>query len=101
MQRAMCRIQLKDRKSCELEADIDLKEALGELAMANGVHWHRHVLNKEDGHVLSRMLQFKVEGQKRERRSEKGMGEASERRMHKCWVEEGKCTLLSEAMSWH
>ena len=27
---------------------------LEQLAMANSVHWHGHVLRREDGHVLRR-----------------------------------------------
>ena len=37
-----------------------LKETIGQLAMANCVHWHGHVLRREDAHVLRRALDFEV-----------------------------------------
>ena len=36
--------------------------------MANSVHWYGHVLRREDGHVLSRTLDFEVEGQRKKGR---------------------------------
>ena len=46
MVRAMCGVQLKDRKRSTYLIFI--------LAMANNVHWHGHVLRREDGHVNRR-----------------------------------------------
>ena len=31
---------------------------------ANAVHWHDHVLRRENGHVLRRALDLEVEGQR-------------------------------------
>ena len=45
---------------------LGLKYAMDQLVMANCVHWHVHVLRREDGYVLSRALDFEVEGQKKE-----------------------------------
>ena len=28
--------------------------------MANNVHWHHHVLRREDGHIMRRALDFEV-----------------------------------------
>ena len=64
MVREICGAQLKDRKrSTDLMFMLCLKETIDQLAMANSVHWHGHVLRREDGHVLRRALDFEVEGQ--------------------------------------
>ena len=33
--------------------------------MANSVRWYGHVLRREDGYVLRRVLDFEVEGQRK------------------------------------
>ena len=38
-------------------------EIMDQLAMADSVCWDRHVLRREDGHVMRRALEFEVEGQ--------------------------------------
>ena len=43
-------------------------ETVDQLAMANSVHWHSHVLRREDGHILRRVLEFEVEGQRKKGR---------------------------------
>ena len=53
MMRAMCGVQLKDRKRAR-ELMLSLNETIDRLAMANCVHC---VLRMEDGHVL-RMVMF-------------------------------------------
>ena len=48
-------MQLKDRKrSLDLMFMLGFKETMDQLAMANSVHWHGHVLRREDGHILRR-----------------------------------------------
>ena len=80
MMRAMCGVQLKDRKrSMDLMFKLGLKEAINHLAMANSVRWYGHVLSREDGHILRRALDFEVEGQRKKGRP---------RRMWKKQVEE-------------
>ena len=37
-----------------------LKEDKDLLAMAGSVRWYGHVLRREDGHVLRRVLDFEV-----------------------------------------
>ena len=55
--RAMCRVQLKDRKlSTDLMLMFGWNETIDQLAIANSVHWYGHVLRREDGHVLKRAL---------------------------------------------
>ena len=53
MVRAMCGVQLKDRKrSTDLMFMLGSKESIDQLTMANSVRWYGHVLRREDGHVL-------------------------------------------------
>ena len=53
MMRAMCGVQPKDRKrSTDFMFMLGFKETIDQLAMANSVRWHGHVLRREDGHVL-------------------------------------------------
>ena len=69
MVRAMCGVQLKDRKrSTDFMFMLGLNEIIDQLAMANSVCWYGHVLRKEDGHVLRRALYFEVEGQRKKGR---------------------------------
>ena len=52
MVRAMCRVQLKDRKkSTDLMFMLALNETMDQLTMANSVHCYGHVFNREDGHI--------------------------------------------------
>ena len=41
---------------------------IDQLAMTNSVRWYGHVLRREDGHVLRRALDFKVDGQRKKER---------------------------------
>ena len=38
-----------------LGADAGLREPIDQLAMANSVRWHGHVLRREDRHLLRRV----------------------------------------------
>ena len=79
-ERAMCGEQLKDRKRyTDLMHKQGLKETIHQLAIANSVHWHGHVLMREDGHVLRRAVDHEVEGQRKKGRS-KEEGENKGRR---------------------
>ena len=62
---AIGEVQLKDRNLfiC-LMFMLGLSETTDQLAMADSVHWHVHVLRREDGHALRRALNFEVEGQR-------------------------------------
>ena len=65
MVRAMCGVQLKNRKrSPDLMFMLGLKEAMDQLAMANSVRWYGHVFRRKDGHVSRRALDFEDEGQR-------------------------------------
>ena len=62
MVRAMCGVQLNDRKrSTDLMFMLGLSETIDQLAMANCVRWYGHVLRREDGHVLRRALDLEDE----------------------------------------
>ena len=41
---------------------LGLSETINQFAMENNIHWYGHVLRREDGHVLRRVLVFEVEG---------------------------------------
>ena len=69
MVRAMCGVQLKDRKiSKDLMFMLGLTETIDQLAMANNVHWYGYELRREDGHILRRTLYLEVEGQRKKGR---------------------------------
>ena len=69
MVRAMCGVQLKERKrSIDLYKMLMLgmNKTIDQLAMANSVCWCGRVLRREDGHrVLRRALHFEVGGQRK------------------------------------
>ena len=66
MVRAMCGVQLKDRKrSTDLMFMFGLSATIDQLAIANSVRWYGHVLRREDRHVLRRAIDFKVESQRK------------------------------------
>ena len=50
------------KRYTDLMLMLGLKEAIDQLAMANSVRWHCHMLRREDGHVLRKALYFEVEG---------------------------------------
>ena len=57
--RFMCCVQLKDRKiSKDLMLGLDV--SIGQLTMANSIHWYGCVLKREDGHVLERLYIFRL-----------------------------------------
>ena len=47
---------------------LGLNEAIGRLAIANGVCRYGHVLRRENDHVLNKALDFEVEGQRKKGR---------------------------------
>ena len=54
-----------EKRSMDLMFMLGLNETIDQLAMANSVCWHGHVLRREDGHILRRALDFEVEGQRK------------------------------------
>ena len=94
MVRAMCGVQLKDRK-----ISVDLMSMLGWyvttdlLAMVSSARWYGHVSRREDGHVLRRGLDIEVEGQKKKGRPKRTWKKQVEEEMCEGWFEKGRCTL--------
>ena len=61
MFRAMCGAKLMDRRRTEDLMELKgLKETVIQMAKANGVRWYRHLLRRDDGHVLRKALEFEV-----------------------------------------
>ena len=48
-----------------------LKETVVRMAKANGVRRYGHVLRKNDGHVLRKVLEFEVKGNRKRERPKK------------------------------
>ena len=46
-------------------------ETVVQMAKANGVNWYRHVLRRDDRHVLRKALEFEVKGKRKRGRSKK------------------------------
>ena len=36
-----------------------------QIAKVNGVRWYRHVLRRDDGHILRKALEFEVKGKRK------------------------------------
>ena len=72
MVRAMCGAKLMEKKRTEdLMELLGLKETDVQMAKANGVSWYRHVLRRDDGHVLRKALEFEVRGKRKPGRPKK------------------------------
>ena len=64
--RAMCGVRLMDKKMTEdLMELLGLEETVIQMAKANAVGWYGHVLESEDGHVLTMALEFEVKGRRK------------------------------------
>ena len=57
MMRVMCGVKIiEKRKSQELMSLLSFKDTLDGLARASGVQWYGHVLRRDNGDVLRRVL---------------------------------------------
>ena len=45
---------------------LGLKETVVQMAKANGVRWYRHVLRRDNGHVLNKASEFEVKGKRKQ-----------------------------------
>ena len=45
---------------------LRLKETVVHMAKANGVRWYEHVLRRDDGHILRKVLEFEVKGKRKQ-----------------------------------
>ena len=72
MVRAVCGAKLMKKKRTEdLMEMLGLKETVVQMAKMNGVRWYRHVLRRDDGHVLRKALEFEVKGKRKRGRPKK------------------------------
>ena len=94
MVRAMCGLQLKDRKrSTDLMFVLGLSETMDQLAMEDSVRWYGHMLMREDGHVLRRALDGVVEGEREENEAEEDVEGEGYGGKYKGWFGKGRCIL--------
>ena len=64
--RAMCGAKLMEKKRTgDLMEMLVLKETVVQMAKVNGVRWYRHVLRRDDVHVLRKALEFEVKGKRK------------------------------------
>ena len=55
-----------EKESPDLMEMLGLRETvLVQMAKENGVRWYRHVLRRDDGHVLRKALEFEVKGKRK------------------------------------
>ena len=65
-ERAMCGAKLMEKKRTgDLMEMLGLKETVVQMAKANGVRWYGHVLRRDDGHVLRKVLESEVRGKRK------------------------------------
>ena len=50
---------------------LGLKETVVQMAKVNEVRWDRHVLWRNDGHILRKALEFEVKGKRKRGRPKK------------------------------
>ena len=72
MVRAICSAKLTEKKRTEdLMETLGLKETVVQMAKANGVRWYGHVIRRDDGHVLRKVLESEVKGKRKRGRPKK------------------------------
>ena len=57
---------MEKKRTEDLMEMLGLKETVVQMAKVNGVRWYRHVLRRDDGHVLRKALEFEVKGKRRQ-----------------------------------
>ena len=60
----ICGFFIEKRRSQELMSLLDLEDTFDRLASVSGVRWYGHVLRRNNGAVLTRVLDFKVAGRR-------------------------------------
>ena len=50
---------------------LGLKEAVVQMTKVNRMRWLGHVLRRDDGHVLRKVLEFEVKGKRKQGRPKK------------------------------
>ena len=66
-----------DGEKEDLMEMLGLKETVVQMAKANGVRWYGHVLQRDYGHVLRKVLEFEVKGKRKRGRPKKSVEDAS------------------------
>ena len=56
---------MEKKRTGDLMEMLALKETVVQMAKANGVRQYRHVLRRDDGHVLRKALEFEVKGKRK------------------------------------
>ena len=65
-ERVICGAKLMQKKRREdLMEVLAMKEAVIQMAKANGVRWYGYLLRKNDGHVLIKAMEFEVKGKRK------------------------------------
>ena len=62
---------MEKKRTEDLMEMLRLKEAVVQMAKANGVRWYGHVLRRDDGYVLRKALEFEVKGKRKRERPKK------------------------------
>ena len=69
---AMCGAKKMEKKRTEyLMEMLGLKDTVVQMAKANGVRWFVHVLRRDDGHILRKVLEFEVKSKRKRGRPKK------------------------------
>ena len=93
MERAMCGVQLNERKIRNLPSNLDMNETINQLAMANSECWYYNVIWWEDGYVLRKAFHVEAEGQ-REKEARKGNGRRRLRKRSRTSFDHRRCSSL-------
>ena len=56
---------MEKQRTEDLLEILGLKETVVQMAKAYGVRCYGHVLRRDDGHVLRKVLEFKVKGKRK------------------------------------
>ena len=62
---------MEKKRTQDLMEMLRLTETVVQMAVVNGVRWYGHVLIRDDGHVLRKVLEFKVKGKRKRGRPKK------------------------------
>ena len=66
----------------DLTLTLCLTKTIGQLGTANSLHWNGQVLMRKDGHVLTKVLELKEEGQRKTGRLKVTWGREVEEKTH-------------------
>ena len=78
---------------------LGLKKIVVQMAKVNGVRWYGHVLWRDNGHVLRKVLEFEVKGKRKRGQPRKTWKTQMEKESKECWFGEGGCLKSSEMES--